>query len=662
MKKNRMAIGFIAQYVVILVTLFFSRVWLLHINNTGNLTWKEILTGFYLGEKFDISIAGIIMAIVLLLFIISRVIPFKKVWFYISNIIFAILMYLVTMFSIANAYYYQEFKTQLDASIFEYLGTSEIYGNTAAMFNLPLIFSIIGIITLVNCVLFSVHLKKVFIQKKYEDKIYTIISFIVMIFIVFIGIRGLQNRPRNVEHGFFSTNILANQMTQNGALSLLHSVDRQREFKNIDMKKLEFFGKEDLNSRARDLVGTENNNFLSKTNPLLRITNTGKTLNNKNVMLIITESFSGQYIGALGHNDPNLAPFFSELTKKGVLFTSFYGNGTRTRNGVLSTNASFPVQVGRDLMRSPAVQVPFYALPRVLKDRGYNTNFYHGSRLNFDNMQGVLLTNGIDNFTGEKDFPKEITSQYHWGAPDTVLMDRVKNEVPKLKEPFFAEVLTISNHSPFEIPKEYDRLEEYTKKYSSRDRNAGTDDSLMMRYNAYRYTDTAFKEFFEGIKDEPWYKNTIFVIVSDHIINGMNNNIPLLLYTPDGSLKPQRIDDVGAQVDILPTIMGYLGGSYKNASWGKDLLNAKDGERMAYVKSPKEFDKAIIMYKNYYYVKNGKRYSLQDRKTFKTIDPIGKEKDINKMENFIKLHLQLSETMIRGKSFGDVDDDTSLKK
>ncbi|RUA08862.1 MAG: hypothetical protein DSY38_01255, partial [Fusobacteria bacterium] len=144
-------------------------------------------------------------------------------------------------------------------------------------------------------------------------------------------------------------------------------------------------------------------------------------------------------------------------------------------------------------------------------------------------------------------------------------------------------------------------------------------------------------------------------------IEGMQHNIPLFLYTPDGSLKPQRIDDVGAQVDILPTIMGYLGGSYKNASWGKDLLNAKDGERMAYTKSPKEFEKAVIMYKNYYYEKNGNKFTLKDRKTLEPIDPKGKEKDIEKMEDFIKLHLQLSETMIRKRTFADVDDDISLK-
>jgi len=661
MKKRGILKSFVMQYILILITLCFTRIWFLNVNNNGTLTWDEIFKGFYIGVKFDASIGGFIMTFLLLLFLLSRVIPLKKLWFKISMVIYGILMFITIYFSAGNVYYYREFKTQLDASIFEYAGDSEIYGNMGAIFNLPLIYGLICILTIINLCLSYKNLKGIYLADRVEKVKKNILSFIFLIVVVFIGIRGLQNRPRNVEHGFFSKNNLANQMTQNGMLSLIHSIDRQREFKNIDLKKLEFFNNEELIKRSRELVGTENNKFLSDQNPLLRITDTKQSLKDKNVVLIIAESFSGQYVGALGHNDPDLSPYFNELSKKGVLFTSFYGNGTRTRNGVLSTNVSFPVQVGRDLMRDPAVQKPFYGLPRILKDRGYNTNFYHGSRLNFDNMQGVLLTNGMDNFVGEKDFPKEITSKYHWGAPDTVLFNRSAKEIKKLKEPFFAEILTISNHSPFEIPKEYDKLEEYTKKYSSRDTNAGTDDSLMMRYNAYRYMDTAFEEFFESIKDEPWYMDTLFVIVSDHEINGMHNNIPLFLYTPDGSLKPQRVDSVGSQVDILPTIMGYLGGSYKNASWGKDILNSKGGERMAYIKSPKEFEKAVIMYKDYYYEKNGRQFSLKDRKTLKNLDSKGKEKDIEKMEDFIKLHLQLSETMVRKRSFADVDDDISLK-
>jgi phosphoglycerol transferase MdoB-like AlkP superfamily enzyme len=646
--------SFIKQYLILLITLFFTRVWFLGVNNDGSLSWKEIITSFYLGEKFDASMSGYLLTILLLLFLVSRLLPFKKLWFKVTLFIYGVLVFMTIFFSVGNAYYYREFKTQLDASIFQYMHDTEMASNSAAVINMPLVLGFICILTIINLVLTYSNLKRLFEKKMSENIMLGVFSFIGIVLIVFSGIRGFQNRPRNIEHGFYSKNILANQLTPNGMLSLIQSIDRQREFQNIDLKKLEFFDKEELTKRSRDLVGRENNEFLSEKNPLLRITDTKKIEKKKNVVLIILESFTGQYVGALGYNDPNLAPFFSELSKKGVLFTDFYGNGTRTRNGVLSVNASFPVQVGRDLMRDPAIQKPFLALPRILKERGYNTSFFHGSRLNFDNMQGVLLTNGVDHFVGKKDFPEEITSKYHWGAPDTVLMDRVAKEIPKLKEPFFAEVLTISNHSPYEIPEKYQKHEEYKKIYGDRDTKAGTDSSLMLRYSAYRYTDTALKEFFEKIKDEPWYNDTLFVLVSDHAIKGSYHNIPLLLYTPDGSLKPQRIDEVGSQVDILPTVMGYLGGKYKNASWGKDLLNSKDGERMAYIKSPKEFEKAVIMYKNYYYLKEGSKFILRDRKTMEILDPKGKEEEIKKMEDFIKLHLQLSETMIRKRSFGDM--------
>jgi phosphoglycerol transferase MdoB-like AlkP superfamily enzyme len=657
-KKNKKIFGrFLIQYLILLITLFFIRVWFLNVNNNGTLETSEIIKAFYIGTKFDASISGYLMAVLLLLFLISRIVPYKEIWFKITMFIYGILSFLLVFLSVGNIYYYKEFETQLDASIFEYMGDQEIYGNMSAIFNLPLILGLICTLTIINIICTKKNLEKIYKEEYYGINKKIVGSFILLIVITFVGIRGLQNRPRNVEHGFFSSNILANQLTQNGMLSLIHSIDRQREFKNIDLKELEFFSQEELKKRARDLVGRKNNEFLSDKNPLLRITDTKRPMIKKNVVLIILESFSGQYIGSLGYNDPNLAPFFTELSKKGVLFTDFYANGTRTRNGFISINMSFPVQVGRDLVRDPAIQKPFYALPRILKERGYNTNFYHGSRLNFDNMQGILLTNGIDNFVGKKDFPEEITSKYHWGAPDTVLMDRAAIEISKLKEPFFSEILTISNHSPYEIPEEYQMHEEYRKKYGHRDKNPDNDDSDMLRYSAFRYTDTALKEFFENVKDEPWYNNTLFVLVADHGKEGMQNKIPLLLYTPDGSLKPKKVEDIGSQVDILPTVMGYLGGEYKNAAWGKDLLNQKDGKRVAYIKSPKEFEKAVIMYKDYYYLKDGNKFTLRNRNTMKILDPKGKEEDIKEMEDFIKLHLQLSETMIRNRTFGDVDDE-----
>jgi membrane associated rhomboid family serine protease len=78
MKKKGILKSFVMQYILILITLCFTRVWFLNVNNDSTLTWGEIFKGFYIGVKFDASVGGMIMAVLLLLFLLSRVIPLKK--------------------------------------------------------------------------------------------------------------------------------------------------------------------------------------------------------------------------------------------------------------------------------------------------------------------------------------------------------------------------------------------------------------------------------------------------------------------------------------------------------------------------------------------------------------------------------------------------------
>ena len=56
-----------------------------------------------------------------------------------------------------------------------------------------------------------------------------------------------------------------------------------------------------------------------------------------------------------------------------------------------------------------------------------------------------------------------------------------------------------------------------------------------------------------------------------------------MIWTLGGQLKPDKITKAGSQLDILPTIMGILGGEYIHSSWGKDLLNPKIKNSTAYV-------------------------------------------------------------------------------
>ena len=94
------------------------------------------------------------------------------------------------------------------------------------------------------------------------------------------------------------------------------------------------------------------------------------------------------------------------------------------------------------------------------------------------------------------------------------------------------------------------------------------------------YMDDALRKFFDAARCEPWYNNTLFVITGDH--TGITDIpeyktdtgrylIPIVFYTPDGSLKGLQ-EGIAQQLDIKPTILGYLGYSKPYFSFGQNLL------------------------------------------------------------------------------------------
>ena len=62
-------------------------------------------------------------------------------------------------------------------------------------------------------------------------------------------------------------------------------------------------------------------------------------------------------------------------------------------------------------------------------------------------------------------------------------------------------LFTASSHHPFVIPEQY----------KGRFKEEG-----LPIHKCIRYTDNALRQFFNKAKTMPWYKNTIFVITSDH--------------------------------------------------------------------------------------------------------------------------------------------------
>ena len=145
-----------------------------------------------------------------------------------------------------------------------------------------------------------------------------------------------------------------------------------------------------------------------------------------------------------------------------------------------------------------------------------------------------------------------------------------------MKQPFMTAVFTASSHHPFAIPEKY--------------QNVYKNDGPNPIHRCIRYTDHALGEFFRKASKEPWFKNTVFVITSDHT-NGVDHKeygtdlggfcSPVIIYDASGEIKPGRRNCIAQQIDIMPTLLSYLGYGDRYVAFGQDLLSTKDEDTWA---------------------------------------------------------------------------------
>lgn len=296
-----------------------------------------------------------------------------------------------------------------------------------------------------------------------------------------------------------------------------------------------------------------------------------------NVCIVVEESLGSEFWGSLGRMDDghpdSLTPRMDEVARRhGGLFTHLLADGNRTIRGLEAIFSSFPPLPGDAILardRTEAVET----IARVLKRDGYQTLFLYAGRGGFDFIRSYSLRNGWDRLVEESDFvnPAFRTA---WGVSDEDLLQRGIEEMRALKatgRPFLTSFMTVSNHRPYTYPK--GRIPE--------------DPDQHRRSNAVRYADWALGDFFERAEKEPFWKDTIFVVVADHgarvygsqTIPLPSYRIPCVIVAP-GLMKPgSRLDVSGSQLDLAPTILGLIGRPYESLFFGHNLLAEGAGAR-----------------------------------------------------------------------------------
>jgi phosphoglycerol transferase MdoB-like AlkP superfamily enzyme len=385
---------------------------------------------------------------------------------------------------------------------------------------------------------------------------------IVLGAVCFLAIRGAGEKPLNTGQAYFSRNWNLAQISLNNWFTLAQGL--RCKFWEEDAKLLPD------NSPQAALVKKmvyqpADTAIPNQPNPLLRHTATGRPMADYNIVVIVMEGMAGKPVGALGYH-PSATPFFDSLCKQGLYFQWMFMVGPRTSRGIIGVLCGYP-----DLQDEPAIlrqraQGRFISLPGIFRDRGYRTLFAYGGDPNFDNMKGFLSAAGVEQCIGESDLDIHGLKT-GWGAHDEVTLHAANQAFDRMGDKkFFGIVLTLSNHEPFEVPRTHP---EFAGGITPAERN----------FNSYRYADWCLKEFFQEAGACPYFKHTIFLLVSDHgrgtdrskFINMTQDRVPAIIYAP-GIIEPQKIPAVCSQVDLAPTLLAIMGGEYTHCFFGRNML------------------------------------------------------------------------------------------
>ncbi|MET0377708.1 MAG: LTA synthase family protein [Spongiibacteraceae bacterium] len=560
----------------------------------------ELARAFLVGMRFDLAMSSYVLVPLVLGMFLPGGLSQRRFW----NLWLAIAAAIFSFLAVLELDFYKEFHARLNSLVFQYI--KEDPGTVASMlwYGFPvlrylLLTTLLAMLAIAALRWVDRHTRWSVKQPNYGRRV--LVTLMAALLITSCA-RGTfrSGSPLRWGDAFFGQYLFANHLALNGSFTLskaaLASVADQRE--NPWLKHLSTA--DALQVLHHDLVAPQETLLASDTFPMLRRFDPPPgtaTSPFRNVVLILSESFSAQRVGVLG-SPLQVTPRFDALAKDGLLFTRFFSVGTHTHQGMFGTFSCFPNLPHYEyLMKQPEGAHRFSGLPRVMAERNYDSVYVYNGDFAWDNQGGFFRAQGLNKLVGRFDFVNPRFSDITWGVSDEDMFDRGFEEVVRLQQagkPYYAMLQTLSNHTPYALP---DPLPV---------EKVMVDGVEEPHLTAMRYADYALGEFFKKVQAKGnFFDDTLFVFVGDHGFGGSRQitdidltrfHVPLLFIGKD---IQQRFGGtrttVGSQVDIVPTIMGLLGGSYVHNCWGRDLLALPAGDPGRAIIKPSGTDQTVAI-------------------------------------------------------------------
>lgn len=484
----------------------------------------------------------------------------------------------------AEITFWEEFSRRFNFIAVDYLiYTNEVTKNINESYPIPILISIIVLILI--GLIFYTKKKGAFLDTfdndtTFKSKLFPsiLILSIAIIFGVFVTNKSAEKFDNRYN----------NEIAKTGIYSFFAA------FRNNELSYTEFYNTIDTEmafTNVKNSFTKEGDILLNNSNSIYRQIKNSDTLHSQqkpNVIFICIESLGSKRLEYFGSNR-GITPNLDALIEQSVFFTNLFSTGTRTVRGMEAITLSIPPTPGRSIVKRKNNQ-NLFTIAQVFNSNNYKSSFFYGGDGYFDNMNTYFGGNGFNIVDRGRGFlldaniktertnieDSEVTFENAWGVCDEDIFNKVITEADKSyanNKPFFDFVMTTSNHRPYTYPE------------GKVDIPSGQE-----RDGAIQYTDFAIGAFLEKSKSKPWFKNTVFVIMSDHCaasagkgeLDVKNYHIPGFIYNLPNT-QPQKIDKLCSQIDMFPTLFGFLNWDYNSNLFGENVLKMKPEDERAFI-------------------------------------------------------------------------------
>jgi len=500
------------------------------------------------GLKLDQTVAGYITALPLLVVLAALWIPGRWSRSVLKGYLLVIAAVSATAFA-ANLALYEYWAFPLDSSVLQYLASPKeaLASITAGQLLLQLLVAAAVFGGMAWCYLRVLRLYDP--ARRSTHRAGSTLVLLLAAGVLFLPIRGgVSVATANVSKVYFSGRMFLNHAAVNPLFSFLSTLSDGDDA----LYEYEFFPEPERAAIFEPLRGDLPAGI--GTDTLLRT-------RRPNVVLFLVESFGRSTVDERVGGEP-VAPEFQRLKGEGVYFDNLFANSFRTDRGTVAVLSGFPAQTKMSVMKLPVKSQRLPSIARSLRREGYATSFYYGGDLNFTNTASYLYGTGFDRLTWQKDLHFDAPTS-KWGYADDVVIDAFTDHVlaeAASQRPFFAAMLTLSSHEPFDVP------------------FAKFDDPML---NAMAFTDACLGRFVERVRQTPVWKDLLVILIADHAYpypygiansDALRHRIPML-WLGGAVRRPAVVETYGSQSDLAATLLAQLGIAHGDFLFSRDLFD-----------------------------------------------------------------------------------------